>query len=70
VPDAKRATGTSLTSFDEAAAQAFDELGADAGKHRPIEADVVRQWVESGGFVGRLQYHVELALRGMSAEAS
>jgi hypothetical protein len=54
------ATGTSLESFEEAAANAFLEIPGD-GPEGMASADIVRAWVSKGGVVGRTQYHVVLA---------
>jgi flavin-binding protein dodecin len=60
----KRVTGTSLESFEQAAASAFDEIPGDPNAEGIASADVVRTWVTKGGFVGRTQYHVELLSPG------
>ena len=53
-----RVTATSLTSFAEAVDLAFRKLASD--DRGLAAADVKRQWVTRGGFVGVTQYHVEL----------
>lgn len=54
-----RVMATSLTSFDEAVELAFRKLESD-GPQGSAAAQVERQWVTRGGFVGVTQYHVEL----------
>ena len=58
--DRTRVTGTSLESFEEATDHAFGQIPGD-GPEGSASADLVRAWVTKGGFVGRTQYHVELA---------
>jgi hypothetical protein len=55
-----RVTGTSLEGFDDAARQAFDDVPGDPDREGLASADVSRMWLSKGGFVGRVQYHVEL----------
>jgi hypothetical protein len=60
----KRVTGTSLESFAQAAASAFEQIPGDPNREGLAAADVARAWVTKGGFVGRTQYHVELVSPG------
>ena len=52
--------GTSFTSFADAAKNAFDQVPGDPDREGVAAADVRRLWLTKGGFVGRVQYHVEL----------
>lgn len=52
-------TGTSLTSFAEAAKSAFDEIPGDPDREGIASAVVERMWMTKGGFVG-MQYHVKI----------
>jgi flavin-binding protein dodecin len=56
----ERFIGTSLESFEEAAVNAFAEFEGDPSREGLAAAKVHMMWVEKGGFVGRIQYHVEL----------
>jgi hypothetical protein len=58
--DEKRVTGSSLTSFDDAARTAFGTVRGDPQKEGAKAAEVSRMWMTGGGFVGIPQYHVEL----------
>ena len=53
-------TGSSLKSFEDAAAQAFAGVPGDPNREGLAFATVRRMWLEKGGIVGRIQYHVEL----------
>jgi hypothetical protein len=52
--------GTSFTSFADAATIAFDQIPGDPDREGSAAATVSRLWLTKGGFVGRVQYHVEL----------
>lgn len=54
-----RVTATSLTSFAEAIELAFRKIASD-GPEGLTAAQVERQWITRGGFVGVNQYHVGL----------
>jgi hypothetical protein len=54
-----RMMATSLKSFQEAAELAFRKIASD-GPEGLAAANIVRQWVSRGGFVGVNQYHVEV----------
>ena len=58
--DEKRVTGSSLTSFDDAARAAFGTVPGDPHQEGSKAAEVTRTWMTGGGFVGVPQYHVEL----------
>lgn len=58
--------GTSFESFAAAAAAAFDTVPGDPKREGAASAEVARMWVSKGGFVGRVQYHVELLVRPVS----
>jgi flavin-binding protein dodecin len=64
--DVERFIGSSPESFAQAVRQAV-EANPRATNYRRLE--VVREWVDEGGVVGGLQYHVELAV-GAEAEES
>jgi hypothetical protein len=53
-------SGSSLTSFDDAARSAFATVRGDRQREGSKAADVSRMWMTGGGFVGVPQYHVEL----------
>lgn len=52
--------GTSLTSFADAADQAFAEIPGDPNREGLKKAEVTKMWLMGGGFVGATQYSVEL----------
>ena len=52
-------TGTSFTSFADAARKALEEISPGPGGHRA--ARVLEQEVEDGGTVPQLQYRVTVA---------
>ena len=52
--------GSSLESVEDAAAQAFAGVEGDPNKEGLAFATVRRMRLEKGGFVGQIQYHVEL----------
>lgn len=52
--------GTSFTSFADAAKSAFDEIPGDPNREGAAAASVERLWMTKGGFVGQVQYHVEI----------
>lgn len=52
--------GSSLVSFAEAAASAFDQIPGDPDREGSAAAEVTRMWVTKGGIVGSTQYHVHL----------
>jgi hypothetical protein len=56
----KRVTGSSLSSFADAATSAFGTIRGDPGQEGSKAAEVSRMWMTGGGFVGVPQYHVEL----------
>jgi hypothetical protein len=58
--DETRVTGSSLTSFDAAARNAFGLVAGDPQQEGSKAAAVSRMWMTGGGFVGVPQYHVEL----------
>ncbi len=58
MPEIESVTGMSLESFEDAVSKALEEI--PPGPEALRRASVVRWWVESGGIVGRIQYHVEL----------
>ena len=60
MPDEQRVTGTSLTSFADAAAEAFNDIPGDPDQEGLAAAEVTRAWLTKGGVVGSTQYHVEL----------
>lgn len=53
-------TGTSMTSFADAAQAAFNEMPGHQGKEGLASAEVTRLWLSKGGVVGSTQFHVEL----------
>jgi hypothetical protein len=57
--DEVRVRATSLTSFADAIEEAFRKIPPD-GPEGYTAAQVKRQWISRGGFVGITQYHVEL----------
>jgi hypothetical protein len=65
----KRVSGSSLDSFEEAAKNAFEEFEGDPNREGMAAARVVTLWLEKGGFVGRIQYHVELEAYPQPGEA-
>ena len=58
--DEKRVTGSSLTSFADAAKTAFGTVPGDPAQEGRKAAEVSHMWMSGGGFVGVPQYHVEL----------
>jgi hypothetical protein len=54
-------TGTSLTSFQEAAESAWSEVPGDQDREGARAANVSRAWITGGGIVGT-EYHVELTV--------
>jgi hypothetical protein len=66
--DEKRVTGSSLTSFDDAARIAFGTVPGDPQQEGLKAAEVSRLWMTGGGFVGVPQYHVELRVLTPAAE--
>lgn len=57
-------TGTSLTSFDDAAESAFHRVIGDPHNQGARAAEVERMWITAGGDVGLTHYHVELRVLG------
>ena len=55
-----RATGTSLTSFQEAAEIAFDQVPGDPDLEGMASAEIVRAWMSKGGITPP-QFHVDIS---------
>jgi hypothetical protein len=66
--DETRVTGSSLTSFDDAARTAFGMVRGDPNAEGMKAAEVSRMTMTGGGFVGVTQYHVELRVLGRAYE--
>jgi hypothetical protein len=62
--DERRVSGSSLTSFDDAARSAFGRVPG----HPIRAAEVSRMWMTGGGIVGVPQYQVELRVLGPVAQ--
>jgi hypothetical protein len=60
VPEETTLTGSSFESFEDAATQAFASVQGDPNREGLAFATVRRLWLEKGGIVGRIQFHVDL----------
>ena len=63
-----RVVGSSFESSSDAARSAFEQVPGDPDREGVATAEVARLWLTKGGFVGRVEFHAELAPRVMEAE--
>ena len=63
-----RVSGMSFKSFEEAAADALGKL--PPGPEGLVRGKVISWWVEKGGFVGTIQYNVDLESMAVTKDES